>query len=380
MPQPLERLLVLHLKEVFCNIRETSVYSRDLHKLINLLRVVDIYHSTLYFVPIIPVCTKMSSKENGVVQDYKLIIEDRRTKLSAKLLKTAVAVGLKSDQICKNVCEELNDESVLRRNWKGLADYLGSSLGKNVVRKCSKDDNPAFQLLTAWAVDESRTFDMLLEALVKCQTYSAADELLLFLEHVNENELELFESNHDESTQRPTACNTNHPDPETRDEIFIVCTKEDEKSVDMKNLKQFLSTLKSAKKRKWTVTSINDVKSGPTVQNWLTERVSRASYVLVCFSNNLKRIYTMREDLSLVFTLEVLIQGNMFLDSCYNTGGKYLPILLRGNPFKCILHFLALFNSYNWPKDKENLKNYLSEKRERNMGSTYQRRRPLTQG
>lgn len=368
-------------------------------------------------------------------EDFQSVIKRRKDHLPEQLLKSCVCEALESGALCK-VCDELNAASCLDRNWRGVAVRLiKPSPDKSTIERLSNCNDPAYEMLSSWGMTNEEGFDLLLEVMVDSQTYSAADELLVYLESVDgnetlgrtgakkclQNEPEIIceaikpsveERNESQSVKikhvnsnykrskssmgrkiknvgrlfrRSTSCpetDPNHPIYQStslhskKDEIFIVSSYQDKESTPVKKLVSFVESLKQVKVGEWHVTTIHDIQGGPMTPTWLRDRVERAVYVIICFSNYMRQISDhQKEDgelfhqaeYNLKFTLDFLINGSLYQNLCYNVGGKFLPVLLPGNPFSCIMQSLANFQVFSWPNDQKKIYKYLMNLPERNM-------------
>lgn len=120
-------------------------------------------------------------------ENFKVVIERRKRKLSPYLLQCSVFDVIYSGELNK-VWEQLNTKSCLKRNWEGLAISLISPDIVTIDRISNCDNKAESTILTWLETNEQGSFDELLEAMVNCQVYSAADELLIYLESVDHDE------------------------------------------------------------------------------------------------------------------------------------------------------------------------------------------------
>ena len=353
------------------------------------------------------------------VEDFKTVIERRKRLLSDSLLQRSVFETLDSEDFKCKVCVQLNIESCLDRNWRGLAMSLIQPRPDmtTIERLSNCRNNEGYETVSTWLkINEEGSFDELLQAMVECKVYAAADELLNYLESVDHDDDEIsedgiptlvedvvgFGKNERENFHPTTKSvgNNKKPDyhrskswrlrikpkrwrnfsrskslpeplPEKNEKekngIFIVSSNADSETVPMKRLLSFVQNLKRVKKGEWHVDTIHDLPGGPMATTWLQEKVETAVYVLICFSEKMKEVFLNSQqfagqsECNLKFALDCLITGNLYLNMCYNHGGKFLPILLPGNDLSCmsIMQCLALFKTYNWPKEQESIKKYL---------------------
>lgn len=402
------------------------------------------------------------------MEDYKTVINERRDQLRQRsdsasstqpaagycVLNKCVTSDLLDSGALNEVCLELNGDSCLGRNWTGLAIPLISP-DKYTIDELSKNKNPASELLERWlntANNENKTsFDALLDAMVAAQVFSAADELLIYLESQNgedisvnsEWETEEIDENFTEHQaeivpvckepnifksetsrkavkkhqyrrskslkesfskaarriflkKRSMSCpepilETKNVAPVERpkkkeDEIFIVSSREDSQTEAVKKLESFVRNLKGPKKGQWNLKTIHDLPSGELITTaWLTDRVERAAYVIICCSSNIKQISDHRNEntdsfqqseFNLKFTLDFLITGTLYKNFCRNPNGKFLPILLPGNNFSCVMQPLAFFIVCSWPTEEDKIRNYINRQPER-TASQLGPRKPL---
>ena len=125
----------------------------------------------------------------------------RRIKqLSDKTLSYCVTADTLVDDRLSVVYNELNGQSCLGRNWKGLAGKLLKPRPTfATIENLSQSANAARELLITWVLQQSHqnqasTFEMLIETMLKCKLYSACDELLDFLEKIEGESDEIVSS------------------------------------------------------------------------------------------------------------------------------------------------------------------------------------------
>ena len=110
----------------------------------------------------------------------------RKRRLSDEILSEQVTLDTLVDAGLNKVFDELNTDSCLNRNWRGLAARLVEPpLTNNDVEILADFGNPARALLERWVSqdkDGHKTFGILIASMLECKVYSACDELLIFLE------------------------------------------------------------------------------------------------------------------------------------------------------------------------------------------------------
>ena len=110
----------------------------------------------------------------------------RKKRLSNKKLSYCVTVDALVDKGFDGVYGELNGESCLGRDWTALAsELLKPRPTCATIESLSQSRSAARELLKMWVSQQSdhdKTFDLLIETMLKCKLYSACDELLDFIE------------------------------------------------------------------------------------------------------------------------------------------------------------------------------------------------------
>ena len=156
------------------------------------------------------------------------------------------------------------------------------------------------------------------------------------------------------------------PPPPPQNEIFIVSSFADNQTKGMQDLMSFVRRLKVVKTGELTVRTIHDIDQGGLVTTaWLEERVMRARYVIVCFSEEMKNImqqepkYCNQTDLNLKFTMEFLVTGTIYDYGCRNPKGKFIPIVLGGYDRSAVVVALRQFQNFCWPDEQERIQKYI---------------------
>ena len=165
----------------------------------------------------------------------------------------------------------------------------------------------------------------------------------------------------------PTLVPPTEPAPlPPQDEIFILSSFEDNKTKAMKDLMSFVRKLKLVKTSELTVRTIHDIDQGGLVTTaWLEERVMRARYVILCFSDNMKKItqspsqYEHQTDYNLKFTMDFLVTGTIFDNCGRNPSGKFIPLVLGEYDRSSIVSSLRQFQNFCWPDEKEKIQKYI---------------------
>ena len=325
-------------------------------------------------------------------EDYSEEIWRRKEKLSEGILSCCVTnTSLFMINVLSNVYNELT-ETCLVRDWRKLAGkLLKPPPTSGTIEKLSKSANPACELLKTWVStidmstsDGPKTFDSLIETMVECKLYSACDELLDFLQNspldllerqeelafsdeVEDQSNETSEYQQNSPSHRINEQNSS-PSPEG-DEIFIVCSRSDNKTQAMKNLTSFVSKLEPVKKGELKVRSIHDTNQNSQVTTaWLEERVNRARYVILCFSSDMKAIterasnmpqFKHQMDYNLKFTMDFLVTGKIYENGCRNPKGKFIPVLLHGHDMSTLILPLRHFLHFSWPNEKKRITKYI---------------------
>ena len=154
--------------------------------------------------------------------------------------------------------------------------------------------------------------------------------------------------------------------PPPQDEIFLVSSFADNQTKGMKDLMSFVRRLKVVKTGELTVRTIHDIDQGGIVTTaWLEERVNRARYVILCFSDNMKKIihqasrYEHQTDFNLKFTMDFLVTGTIFDHCGRNPKGKFIPVVLGEYDRSCIVLSLRHFQNFCWPDEQEKIHKYI---------------------
>ena len=153
-------------------------------------------------------------------EEFVKELSRRIKQLSDKTLSYCVTADTLVDDRLSVVYNELNGQSCLERNWKGLAGKLLKPRPTfATIENLSQSANAARELLITWVSQQSdqnqaSTFEMLIETMLKCKLYSACDELLNFLEK--------FEDESDEIVSWYEIVDT----PEVIDDVDEVCGDE----------------------------------------------------------------------------------------------------------------------------------------------------------
>ena len=166
------------------------------------------------------------------------------------------------------------------------------------------------------------------------------------------------------------------PTPVLEDEIFVVSSDPDYRTKAMQDLLSCISRMKPVLDQVLTVKTIHDVdQNGFVTPIWLEERVKRARFVILCFSNFMKTITEAQSDAqpdnnrqinyNIKFTMEFLVTGKIYESLCRNPKGKFVPVLLHGDNMNTIIIPLRYFKFFSWPEEKKQFSNYLNELPER---------------
>ena len=150
--------------------------------------------------------------------------------------------------------------------------------------------------------------------------------------------------------------------PPPQDEIFIVSSFADNQTKGMQDLMSFVRRVKVVKTGELTVRTIHDIDQGGLVTTaWLEERVMRARYVIVCFSEEMKQRpeYCNQTDLNLKYTMEFLVTGTIFDHCGRNPKGKFIPVVLGEYDRSCIISSLRHFQNFCWPDEQEKIHKYI---------------------
>ena len=165
----------------------------------------------------------------------------------------------------------------------------------------------------------------------------------------------------------PTIAPPTEPAPQPpQDEIFILSSFEDNKTKGMKDLMSFVRGLKLVKTGELTVRTIHDIDQGGLVTAaWLEERVMRARFVILCFSDNTKKItqpasgYEHQSDYNLKFTMDFLVTGTIFDHCGRNPKGKFIPIVLGEYDRSAVVLSLRHFKNFCWPDEQEKIQKHI---------------------
>ena len=165
------------------------------------------------------------------------------------------------------------------------------------------------------------------------------------------------------------------PLPPEENEIFVVCSDEDNRGQPMRDLISFIRKLQPVARGMLTVKTIHDFdQNGMITTTWLQQRVDRAKFVIVCFTSLLKAIadascddetqFSNQTDINIKFTMNFLVTGKIYESGCRNPRGKFIPVLLEGHDISTVIIPLRYFKSFDWPDQKTSISNYIMNRPE----------------
>ena len=163
-----------------------------------------------------------------------------------------------------------------------------------------------------------------------------------------------------------TLAPSTEPTPELpKDEIFFVSSFADNNTEGLKDLMSFVRGLKVVKTGNLTVRTIHDIDQGGLVTTaWLEERVYRARFVILCFSDNMKKVteetsqFKHQSDYSLKFLID-LVSGTILYNCGRNPDGKFIPVVLGRYNWSAVTGSLRRFQNFCWPDEQERIRKYI---------------------